>query len=260
VHGEVMIWKEPVMIELTAEEREKYRRQIMIPGFGEEAQTKLRNSAALVSRVGGLGGPAAMSLAMAGIGKLVIAHGGVLTMSNLNRQTLMRGDGVGKPRAPQAKETLERANPFVEVIALGYDANEENAAEIVGGVDIVLDCPPTFGERFALNRACVEQGKPMIEAAMYSMEGTLTTIIPGVTPCLACITPEAPKWWQPLGFPVLGAVSAALGNLAAIEAIKVLTGFGETLAGKLLTYDATSMDFVKFPVQRRPDCAICGKL
>jgi molybdopterin/thiamine biosynthesis adenylyltransferase len=124
----------------------------------------------------------------------------------------------------------------------------------------VLDCPPTFAERFALNRACVKLRTPMIEAAMYSMEGTLTTIIPGETPCLACLTPEAPQWWKPLGFPVLGGVSAALGNLAAIEAIKVLTGFGEPLAGKLLTYDATNMEFVKFDVHRRPNCPVCGGL
>jgi molybdopterin-synthase adenylyltransferase len=230
----------------------------MIPGFGEEAQLKLRNCSALVSRVGGLGGPAALMLAMAGIGKLVFAHGGTLTWSNLNRQILMRGDGVGKPRAPQAEETLRRANPHVEIVALADNASDENAEEWVRGVDIVIDCPPTFEERFALNKACVNLGKPMIEAAMYSMEGTLTTIIPGETACLACMTPEAPKWWQPLGFPVLGAVSAALGCLAAIEAIKVLTGFGEPLKGKLLTYDATNMEFVKFDIRRRPDCAICG--
>ncbi|NIM07540.1 MAG: hypothetical protein GTN69_13340, partial [Armatimonadetes bacterium] len=178
--------------------------------------------------------------------------------SNLNRQILMRGDSVGKPRIPQAKETLLRANPHVEVVALGEDANEENAEEWVKGVDIVLDCPPTFEERYALNRACVKLRKPMVEAAMYSMEGTLTTIIPGETPCLACITPEAPKWWKPLGFPVLGAVSAALGCFAAIEAVKVLTGFGEPLKGKLLTYDSTNMEFVKFNVRRRADCAVCG--
>lgn len=246
------------MIDLTPEELEKYRRQIMIPGFGAEAQKKLRNSAALVSRVGGLGGPAALYLAVAGIGKLVFAHGGTLTSSNLNRQILMRGDSVGQPRAPQALETLLRANPDVEVVALDENASDANALEWVKGVDIVLDCPPTFEERYALNKACVTLGKPMIEAAMYSMEGTLTTIIPGETACLACLTPEAPKWWKPLGFPVLGAVSAALGCFAAIEAIKVLTGFGETLQGKLLTYDATNMEFVKFPVRRRPDCAICG--
>jgi len=246
------------MLELTAEEKEKYRRQMMIPGFGEEAQRKLKNSSALVTRVGGLGGPAAMFLAMAGIGKLVIAHGGKLTPSNLNRQMLMRGDSVGKPRIPQAKETLLRANPDLEVVAIGEEANEKNVEEWVKGVDIVLDCPPTFEERFALNRACVKLRKPMVEAAMYSMEGRLTTIIPGETPCLACITPEPPQWWQPLGFPVLGGVSAAVGCLAAVEAIKVLTGFGEPLKGKLLTYDATSMDFVKLKIHRRPDCPVCG--
>ncbi len=248
------------MLELTPQELEKYKRQIQLPGFGEEAQKILKNSSALVTRVGGLGGPAAMFLAMAGIGKLVIAHGSNLTLSNLNRQMLMRGDGVGQPRIPQAKETLLRANPDIEVVAIGEDATEEKAMEWVRDVDIALDCPPTFQERFALNRACVKLRKPMIEAAMYGLEARLTTIVPGETPCLACITPEAPDWWKPLGFPVLGAVSAAVGCLAAVEAIKVLAGFGEPLKGKLLSFDAGNMEFTKFTIRRRPDCPVCGGL
>lgn len=246
------------MLELSEQELEKYRRQMMIPGFGEEAQRKLKNSTALVTRVGGLGGPAALMLAMAGIGKLIVGHGGTLTWSNLNRQILMRGDSVGKPRAPQAKETLLRANPDVEVVAIADEITDKNAVEWLQGVDIALSCPPTFEERFALNRGCVMLRKPLIEAAMYSMEGSLTTIIPGETPCLACMTPEAPSWWLPLGFPVLGAVSATIGCLAAIEAIKVLTGLGEPLKGRLLTFDALGMDFAKYKIHRRADCAVCG--
>jgi molybdopterin/thiamine biosynthesis adenylyltransferase len=95
---------------------------------------------------------------------------------------------------------------------------------------------------------------------MYGMEGTLTTIVPGQTPCLACLVPEPPTWWETYGFPVLGAVSAALGCLAAVEAVKLVTGFGETLTGQMLTYDADAMDFFKFPVKRRPDCPVCEHL
>ena len=124
----------------------------------------------------------------------------------------------------------------------------------------MCDCPPSFEERFALNQACVELGKPMVEAAMYGMEGPLTTLVPGETPCLACLVPEKPAWWHPLGFPVLGAVSAALGCLAAVEAVKVLTGFGEPVKGQMLHYDATAMDFMKSAVQRRRDCPVCGHL
>jgi molybdopterin/thiamine biosynthesis adenylyltransferase len=118
--------------------------------------------------------------------------------------------------------------------------------------------PPSFEERFALNQACVELGKPMVEAAMYDMEGSLTTLVPGETPCLACLVPEKPHWWQPAW--VLGAVSAALACLAAVEAVKVLAGFGEPLKGQMLHYDATAMDFVKFAVRPRRDCPVCGHL
>jgi molybdopterin/thiamine biosynthesis adenylyltransferase len=248
------------MAELTERDRQMYKRQIQMPGFGEEAQLKLKNSSALVTRVGGLGGPVALYLAMAGIGKLIIAHGGKLTWSNLNRQILMRHDGVGKPRVEHMAELFERLHPECEVVAIGENANEERAREWVSQVDIVIDCPPTFEERYALNAACVEQRKPMVEAAMYGMEGSLTTIMPGETPCLKCLVPEVPEWWQPLGFPVLGSVSAALGCLAATEAVKVLTGFGEPLKGKMLAYDCDAMEFVKFPVRRRPDCPVCGRL
>ena len=248
------------MAELTDRDREIFKRQMDIPGFGEEAQLKLKNSSALITRVGGLGGPVSLYLAMAGVGKLMVAHPGNLTWSNLNRQILMRHDFVGKPRVGCVKELFERLHPQCEVVALNEMADEAKAREWVSQVDIVCDCPPSFEERHALNKACAELGKPLIEAAMYGMEGTLTTIVPGETPCLACLVPEKPDWWEVYGFPVLGAVSAALGCLAAVEAVKVLTGFGEPLKGRMLSYDANAMDFYTFPVARRPDCPVCGKL
>jgi len=246
------------LIELTEWELEKYKRQIQIPGIGVEGQRILRNSAALVTRLGGLGGPTAIWLAAAGIGKLVIAHGGTLTPSNLNRQILMRGDGVGKSRTPQARETLLRFNPDVEVIAYEANAGESNAAEWVSQVDIVCDTSPEFTERLALNRECWRQGKPMIDSGMNGMEAQLTAIIPPHTPCLQCLVPDVPDWWDPMGFGVLGALSGSLGALTALEAIKVLTGYGEPLAGKLLTFDGEDMSFGTYAIHRRPDCPVCG--
>jgi len=246
------------VLELTDWERDKYRRQIQIEGFGEEAQLRLKSSAALVTRLGGLGGPTAMYLAMAGIGKLVVAHGGTVTPSNLNRMLLMRGDGVGKPRAPQARETLLRLNPDCEVIAIPEDAAEANVADWVAQVDIACDTTPRFEERFLLNRECWRQGKPLVDSGMNGMEAHLTTIIPGQTPCLECLVPEVPEWWDPLGFGVLGAVPGALGCLTALEAIKVLTGYGEPLAGVLLTLDAEDLTFDRLAISRRPDCPVCG--
>ena len=246
------------MIELTDWEIEKYKRQIMIPGFGEEGQRKLKDSSVLVTRLGGLGGPAAIWLAAAGVGRLVIAHGGTLTPSNLNRQILMRGDSVGQPRVPQAKETLLRFNPDLEVIAYDAHANEQNAAEWVSQVDLVCDTSPEFTERLALNRECWRQGKPLVDSGMNGMECQLTVIKPPDTPCLQCLVPEVPDWWDGMGFGVLGAVSGALGALAAIEAIKVLTGYGEPLLGQMLVYDTEDMTFNTFALHRRENCPVCG--
>lgn len=247
-----------MMLDLTESELEKYRRQIQIPGFGAEAQRRLRNSAALVTRVGGLGGPAALWLAAAGIGKLVIAHGGPLTLSNLNRQVLMRGDGVGRPRIPQARETLLRFNPDVEVVALDANANEADAAEWVSQVDVVCDTTPDFAERLVLNRECWRQGKPLVDAGMNGMEATLTTMVPPKPPCLQCLVPEVPSWWDPMGFGVLGALPGALGALAALEAIKVLTGYGEPLVGRMLAFDGEDMSFATYQIAPRRGCPVCG--
>ncbi len=246
------------MIPLTDMDREVYKRQMQQPGFGEEAQLKLKNSSALVSRVGGLGGPLSLYLAMAGVGKVVVAHGGDLTPSNMNRMILMKYDHIGKPRAEVMKDQFARLAPNTEVVVIPEHATEEKALQWAAEVDIICDCSPVFEERFALNKAAVALGKPMVEAAMYGMECTLTTIVPGKTPCLQCFIPEVPAWWKPLGFPVIGAVSASLGCLAAMEAIKVLTGFGATLQGTLLNYDCDEMEFTKFPLTRRPDCPVCG--
>jgi len=232
----------------------------MIPGFGEEAQEKLKNSSALITRAGGLGGTVAFYLAAAGIGKMVIAHGGNLTLSNLNRQILMTHDWVGKPRAEKIRETLLRFNGDLELEVLAENVTPDKAESWVKKVDIVCDCPPTFEERFALNEAIVRSRKPMIEAAMHSMEAHLTVIVPGQTPCLRCLYPEQPSWWEPLGFPVLGAVPGALGCLAAIEAIKVLTDFGEPLTGVLLQVDTLKQEYRKFRIRRDPQCPVCGHL
>jgi molybdopterin/thiamine biosynthesis adenylyltransferase len=246
------------MPELTDWDLDKYRRQIMIPGFGEEGQRKLKAASVLVTRVGGLGGTVAFWLAAAGVGRLVIAHGGVLTPSNLNRQITMRGDGVGQPRIPQAKETLERFNPDIEVIAYDANATEANAAEWVADVDVVCDSSPDFGERFILNRECWRQGKPLVDSGMNGMEAQLTTILPPRTPCLQCLVPDLPDWWDPLGFGVLGALPGALGGLTALEVLKVLTGYGEPLAGRLLVFDGEDMSFATYDIARRPGCPVCG--
>lgn len=244
---------------LTGEERAVYEWQMWVPGFGETGQGRLKAASALISRCGGLGGPLAYSLAAAGIGRLVIAHGGELKPGDLNRQILMTHDWLGRPRAECAARRLRELNPRLEVEAVAENVDEKNAARLVGGVDIVFDCAPLFAERFAMNRECVRQGKPMIEAAMFSLEGQVTTIIPGRTPCLSCLYPEDPPAWK-RQFPVVGAVSALIAQIAAMEGIKLLVGMDTALAGQLLYCDTAGMTFQKIPVARRPDCPVCGRL
>ncbi len=232
----------------------------MIPGFGEEAQTRLKESSAFVTRAGGLGGTVAMYLAAAGIGKLVIAHGGNLTPSNLNRMLLQTQDWLGKPRVERIRESILRFNSDVDLTVIAEYPNDQNVGEWVKDVDVVCDCTPNFDERFILNRAIVAASKPMVEAAMNNMEGYLTVIVPGETPCLACMYPEPPDWWHHLGFPVLGAVAGTVGCLAAIETIKMLTGFAEPLKGRLLCLDTLLHDYRKYRIRRDPECEVCGHL
>ena len=246
-------------MELTDEERAIYEWQIWVEGLGEAGQSKLKGATALVTRVGGLGGPLAQSLAAAGIGKLILAHAGNTKPSDLNRQILQTHDQLGKSRVESCRRRLLDLNPRLEVEAVPENVCEENAQRLVEKADLVFDCAPLFEERFLLNRECVRQRKPLIDAAMFDLEGQLTTIIPGETPCLACLYPETPPGWK-REFPVIGAVSATVANLAALEGIKLLAGFGDLLAGKLLLYDARTMNFRKITLRRNPDCAVCGSL
>ncbi|MCH2114937.1 MAG: HesA/MoeB/ThiF family protein [Pirellulales bacterium] len=227
-----------------------------IPGFGQEGQEKLRNTTALVSRTGGLGGPIALQLAAAGIGKLVLAHGGNLQPSDLNRQVLMRHGSLGQPRIESARETLQAFNPHITVETVNANINEENAEELVGSADIVFDAAPRFNERFLLNRQCVRQRKSLIDAAMFSMEGQVVTIVPGLTPCLACLYPEEPPHWN-RRFPVLGAVSSLIANIAVVQGICLLTGIGDAHLGKMIYIDTAGMNLRKIAIQRRIDCAVC---
>ncbi|MBW8036505.1 MAG: HesA/MoeB/ThiF family protein [Planctomycetes bacterium] len=244
---------------LTDEQKAIYEWQMTVAGFGQDGQQKLANTTALISRCGGLGSPLAYSLAAAGFGKLIIAHGGNVKHSDLNRQILMTDASLGTARIESIKKKLHEFNPRMEVEGIASNITEENAGELVSKADIVFDCAPLFTERFALNRQCVEQNKPMIEAAMHSLEGQVMTIIPGQSACLACLYPEDPPHWK-RQFPVFGAVSALAAQIAAMEGIKVISGIGETLAGTLLYYDTADMSFQKIAVKRNPNCPVCSNI
>jgi len=244
--------------ELTPKELERYSRQIMLPGFGEDSQLQLKNSTVLVTGVGGLGGTAALYLAVAGVGRLILLRGGNLRLDDMNRQILMTDDWIDKPRVFKAKETLAAINPDIEIEAICEYVSPDNVDALVQRADIVLDCAHNFVERNLLNEACVRWGKPMVEAAMNDMEAYLTTIIPGLTPCLSCIFPEKPDW-DKHGFGVLGAVSGTLACLTALEAIKLITGLGTPLLSQLLTMDLSRTEFAKRRPYHDPNCPVCGE-
>ena len=245
------------MLNLTPTELERYHRQMMLPGFGEEAQRKLRQATVLVTGVGGLGGTAALYLAVAGVGRLILVRGGDLRLDDMNRQILMTDDWVGKPRVFKAKEALSAINPDIEIEAIPEYVTASNVDSLVLQADVALDCAHNFDERDLLNAACVRWSKPMVEAAMNGMEAYLTTIIPGKTPCLSCLFPEKPDWDR-RGFGVLGAVSGTLACLTALEAIKVITGFGKPLLSQLLTMDLGTLEFAKRRPYHDPHCPVCG--
>ena len=243
---------------LNPEDKAIYEWQLDLEGLGKSGQEKLKNSTAVVSRIGGLGGPVAMELAAAGVGNIILVHGGNLKHSDLNRQILMSHDGLGKSRVEQAKARLNAFNPNINIECVPENFNEENTVRLVERADIVFDCAPLFEERFLMNRECIKQGKPLIDAAMYGLQGQVTSIIPGETACLQCIYPEVPKLWK-RRFPVIGAVSALAGCIAAIEGIKWIAGMEMALAGKMLYYDTQAMTFRKVPTEKNPDCPICAK-
>ena len=242
--------------DLTPEERAIYEWQMWLPGFGEEGQRRLKSASVLISRVGGLGGVVAYQLAAAGVGRLVLAMGGNVKASDLHRHLQQSHDRIGEPRLPGVVKRLRELNPRVEITAIEGNASEENADALVAQADIVVDAAPLFYERYALNRAAVQAKKPMVECAMFALEAHITTILPGRTPCLRCITPVPPPDWK-RQFPVLGAVSGTVGCLGAAEVIKLITGIGEPLAGTLLAMDLGTMQFRRLKIARDPDCPVC---
>ena len=242
---------------LSPEERERYARQLGPGVLTEEGQLRLKQSTAFVTRAGGMGGPAALMLAMAGIGRLIIAHGGQLVSPDLNRQVLGSEPSIGQPRAPRFAEHLRSMNRFVVVESFDHEPSDDEARDWARGSDIILSCAPTFAERLRLNAAAVAHGTPLIDAAQWGMTGTLMVLRPGHTACLQCVYPDAPPFEEM--FPVVGAISSAMGSLAALESIKILSGCGRPMWGKLLSYDGFHGQVRDIELRRDPDCRCCGR-
>lgn len=243
--------------QLTSEELTRYARQIGPGVLTKEGQTRLKNAAALVSRTGGMGGPAALCLALGGVGRLIIAHGGKLISPDLNRQVLGSERVLGEPRAPHFADYLRSMSRHVTVEAIDHEPDDEEALQLARQVDVVLSCPPTFQERLRLNRAAVEAGVPLVDAAQWGMTGTLIVVDPGRTACLQCVYPQEPQFEEM--FPVVGGISSAIGSLAALEAIKIISGSGKPIFGRLWMIDSYQGHSSMVELQRDPHCACCGR-
>jgi molybdopterin-synthase adenylyltransferase len=242
--------------ELAPAERERYARQIGPGILSPAGQLRLKKASALVSRTGGMGGPAALALVMAGVGRVIIAHGGRLISPDLNRQILGNEQGLGQPRAGPFADYLRSMNSHVEVEAIDHEPDDAEASALARRVDIVISCPPTFAERMRLNQAAVSAGVPLVDAAQWGISGTLVVVGPGKTACLRCLYPSDPPFDEL--FPVLGAISMAVGSLAALEAIKILSGCGNPLFGRLTLIDGGPGRFSQIELRRDPACPCCG--
>lgn len=245
--------------ELSPEDLAAAEWQLDVPGFSEESQRRLKRATVLISRVGGVGGIVALQLAAAGVGHLILAHAGNLKPSDLNRQLLQTHSNIGKPRMKVMLERLHELNPRILLTGVSENISSDNADRLVASADIVVDAAPLFEERLALNRAAMQARKPMVECAMYAMHAQVTTFLPGSSPCLECLVAEKPPDWK-RRFPVLGAISGTAGCIGAVEVVKLITGIGTPLAGRLLCMDLDTMAFRTLHIARRPDCPACGNI
>ncbi len=246
---------------LTADQKERYRRHLIIPEVGEEGQAKLLKSKVLLMGAGGLGSPAALYLAAAGVGTLGIVDMDVVDLSNLQRQVIHTLDRAGMPKTESAKQAINALNPDVKVIPFQERLTSQNVREILSGFDLVVDGGDNFPTRYLLNDACVVLGKPNIHGSIFRFEGQVTTFVPGKGPCYRCLYPAPP----PAEFApscaeagVLGVLPGIIGLLQANEAIKLLLGIGEPLIGRLLTFDALGTRVSELKLRRDPQCPVCA--
>jgi adenylyltransferase/sulfurtransferase len=238
---------------LSSEELERYSRHFLIKGWDSSCQLKLKNSRVFIAGAGGLGSPASMYLAAAGVGKIIICDMDNVELSNLNRQILYTMNDIALPKAESACIRLKSLNPASEIIPL--NKRIEDALDMINESDLILDCLDNFASRLFLNSVSHKNRIPMVHAGVSGYYGQLTFIIPGSTPCLNCFISENT---QQSSQAITGAMAGITGSMQAIEAIKFLTGTGEVLAGRLLYMDCVTMNFSAMKLAKNPDCKTCS--
>ncbi|MFE6506847.1 adenylyltransferase/sulfurtransferase MoeZ [Nocardioides sp. NPDC057767] len=251
--------------ELTIDEVRRYSRHLIIPDVGMDGQKRLKNAKVLVIGAGGLGSPALLYLAAAGVGTLGIVEFDEVDESNLQRQIIHKQSTVGQPKADSAAAAIREVNPYVEIVLHDVRLDNDNVREIFTGYDLIVDGTDNFATRYMVNDAAYFLGIPYVWGSIYRFDGQASVFAPTLTddaPCYRCLYPEPPP---PGMVPscaeggVLGVLCASIGSIQVNEAIKMLTGMGEPLVGKLMIYDALEMEYRKLKVRKDPNCALCGE-
>jgi molybdopterin/thiamine biosynthesis adenylyltransferase/rhodanese-related sulfurtransferase len=264
--GGITLWKDRnyetvVPRRLTQDQKERYSRHILIPEIGLEGQLKLLDAKVLLLGAGGLGSPTALYLAAAGVGTLGLVDDDVVDASNLQRQVIHNTERIGVAKTESARQTIEALNPDVEVVEHRTRFGPDNVIELLSDYDMVVDGADNFPTRYLLNDASVRLGKPVVSASILSFDGQISTFVPYEGPCYRCLypTPPPPELAPSCGAAgVLGILPGIMGLLQANEVVKLVTGQGEPLVGRLLLFEALGTTFTELKVKRDPDCPICG--
>jgi sulfur-carrier protein adenylyltransferase/sulfurtransferase len=247
---------------LTPEQRNRYHRHVLLPEIGEAGQQKLLETKVLLLGAGGLGSPAAMYLAAAGVGTLGIVDMDVVDSSNLQRQILHNVDRIGERKVDSAKKTLTQLNPDVDVVTYDVRLGADNILDIIDGYDVVVDGTDNFPTRYLLNDASLVKRIPVVHGSIFRFEGQVTVFKPYEGPCYRCLLPEPPPAELAPSCAeagVLGVLPGIIGSIQGLEAIKVALDLGDPLVGRLLAYDALEESFRTFKVRRDPQCPACGE-
>ncbi|MBS7656569.1 HesA/MoeB/ThiF family protein [Candidatus Bathyarchaeota archaeon] len=243
---------------LSQQELERYSRQIIMNGWGTEGQRKLKNSAAAVVGVGGLGSISSTLLAAAGVGKLVLIDQDKLCLSDLNRQILYSTKDIGQFKVEIAKERLTALNPEVEILAVNKEITVDNVSRVIGKVNIVVDGLDNWKTRFTVNDYCVKSRIPFVHAGVSQFYGQITTVMPSKGPCLRCVFPKEPT--ETKVNPIFSGTPSALASLQVMEAIKCLTGIGKPLIGRMLFIDGEEMTIETAEITKNQNCPTCSKI
>ena len=249
------------MREFSEEELERYSRHIILEEVGIKGQEKIMNSKVLIIGAGGLGSPIAFYLAAAGVGEIGIIDGDVVDRSNLQRQIIHTTDEIGIPKVESARRKLKALNPNIRVQTWQIMINAENISRIIAPYDFIIDGTDNFAAKFLINDACVMAGKPYSHGGILKFAGQSMTIKPGESACYACVfdrPPPADSIPTCSSAGILGAIAGMLGTIQAAEALKVITGVGEPLYNRLLSFDAKSMNFRTVKFTKNPHCRVCG--